>query len=114
MDTNLGRRCPASRDVRHRVAETRWGMSEALSGFTKGADTDRETHDVKMAAFVRGVLWAIKRTAEMKGRIVDELDVDVDRRIILAVLRGLSSDGGLHEIIERTSNLLVYSTKPSI
>jgi hypothetical protein len=58
---------------------------ERTSEFARDADTDRETHDVEMAAFVRGVLWAMKRTTEMKGRIVDELDVDVGCLVTLTI-----------------------------
>jgi hypothetical protein len=37
-----GTTTPCSRDVRHRAAETRCGMSEELSGFARGASADRE------------------------------------------------------------------------
>jgi hypothetical protein len=43
------------------------------------------THNFEVPAFVRGVLWAIKGAAEMEGRVVDEIDVDVRRLVIFAV-----------------------------
>ncbi len=92
---------------------------EGISRFARGGARIDETHDFKVATIVRGVLWAVERTTEMKRRIVDELDVNVGRFIILAVLAIAQgeSDGGLHKTmgnIERTSNLLIYSTKSCV
>jgi hypothetical protein len=53
------------------------------------AQIARKTHDFKMATFVRGVLWAVERSTKMKGRIVDEIYVDVGRLVIIAGLMNL-------------------------
>lgn len=44
-----------------------------------------ETHNCKMTARIRGVLWTIKGAAKMEGRIVDEVNVDFRRLVVLAV-----------------------------
>src|ERR1700730_5004262 len=46
------------------------------------------THNFKMTALVRGVLWTFEGATKMKGRVVDEVDVDVRRLVVLAILRG--------------------------
>ena len=56
--------------------EISWGFGEGRQA---------QTHDFKMAAIVGGVLWAIEGTTEMKGGIVDEIDVNVRGLVILAV-----------------------------
>jgi hypothetical protein len=45
-----------------------------------------ETHNCKMTAFIRGVLWTIKGAAKMERRVVDEVNVDFRRLVVLAVL----------------------------
>jgi hypothetical protein len=45
-----------------------------------------ETHNFKVTTFIGGVLWAIKGAAKMKWGIIDKVDVDVGRLVILTVL----------------------------
>jgi hypothetical protein len=78
------------------------------------------THNFKMTALVRGVLWTFEGATKMKGRVVDELDVDVRRLVVLAILRGtvggsdFGSDARKELAIGLTSNFFVYSAKSCI
>jgi hypothetical protein len=73
------------------------------------------THNFKVPAFVRGVLWTIEGAAKMERRVVDEIDIDVRRLVIFAVWAStISRVGREQEIVGRTGDLFVHSTKPCV
>jgi|SRR6266850_130084 len=92
----------------------------ALRGWTLGAHRDGKrmigiTHNLKVPAFVRGVLWTIEGAAKMERRVVDEIDVDVRRLVIFAVWAStVNRVERAREDMGRTGNLFVYSTKPCV
>lgn len=75
-----------------------------------------KTHNCKVTAFIRSVLWAIKGTAKMKRRVVDEINVDFRRLVVLAIWRAQQIRKNLQEkvTIRRTSDLLVDPTKSCV
>ena len=42
-------------------------------------------YDLKVAAFIWNALWTVERTYQTEWRVVDELDGDVGRLVILAI-----------------------------
>jgi hypothetical protein len=47
-----------------------------------------ETHNFKVTTLIGSILWALKGTTKVKGRVIDELDIDIGRLVILTVLVG--------------------------
>ena len=63
-----------------------------------GAIVGKEkTHNCKVTAIIRRVLWAIKGAAKMKGRVVDEINVDIRRLVVLAILVGATDQKKTHK-----------------
>jgi hypothetical protein len=53
-----------------------------------GAMVGKEgTHNCKVTAIIRSILWTIKGAAKMKRRVVDEINVDFRRLVVLAIWR---------------------------
>ena len=53
-----------------------------------------ETHNFKVTTLIGSILWALKGTTEMKRRVIDELDIDIGRLVILTVLGTTVSEIG--------------------
>jgi hypothetical protein len=57
------------------------------------------TYYFEMTSLVETVSWALKRAAKMKGRIVNELDVDICRLVMITFL---VSTAGLSDVIHKS------------
>jgi hypothetical protein len=62
-------------------------------------------HHFEVTTLIGTISWTFKRTSKMKGRIVDELDIDIRRPVIVAALESSnqSQSDGAHKKINSAS-----------
>ena len=55
-----------------------------------------ETHNIKASTLVRCIFGPLKGTLEVEGRIINQLDLDVGRIVILAICDAKSCIPSIH------------------